>query len=226
MFAGQMARGPYARAALVRIGLFSAATIAFPFVLYGIGQASNCHSIAGACGAVGLVVSIGIKPLIYLVFIASFVGISIKRLRDLQLPLALIAVLPIMMLADFSFGVILGAPWSLGFVLGAIGGWPRDLFAALVCIAFLCVTPSAPEGIGARRWGYAGAAALGVLLLLTLGAVLSLIRGISLWFANFSVVLFSQSILKYYSLYGVPILFAFVLLLGLVSWQQRRHSLS
>lgn len=224
MFAGRLAPGPYTRAALIRIGLFVGATVAFPFVLYGIAQLSNCRSVGGACGAVGLVVAMFGKPPIYLIFIASFVGITVRRLRDMGLPVAFAVVVPVLMLADFSFGVTMGAPWSLGFVLGAMGGWPRDLTAALICIAFLCVMPSSPNSTEPRHWGYTGTLALGLVIVLTMGAVLSLVRGLQLWFANFNGVLFTQSILKYYNLYGIFALILFLVLLGMVAWQQWQRS--
>jgi len=221
MFAGQMSRGRYTRAVLIRLGLFIAATAAFPFLLYGIAILSNCRSVGGACGAVGLVVSLYGKPPIYLVFVASFIGITIKRLRDLRLPVALAAIVPLLMLADFSFGVTIGAPWSLGFVLGAMGGWPRYLFMALVGAALLCIVPSPTDEAGnGRRWGHAGAILLGGFVFVTLGAVMSLVQPLSIWFGGVSGIAFSQTVMRTYALYGIPAMI--VGLVALVAWQQRR----
>ena len=222
MFAGQMSRDRYTRAVLVRLGLFVAATAAFPFLLYGIATLSNCRSVGGACGAVGLVVSLYGKPPIYLLFVASFIGITIKRLRDLRLPVALAAIVPLLMLADFSFGVTIGAPWSLGFVLGAMGGWPRYLFMALVGVALLCIvpTPADDEAGNGRRWGYAGAILLGGLVFVTFGALMSLVPPLSIWFGGASGVAFSQTVMRSYAIYGIPVVI--VALVALVAWQQRR----
>jgi hypothetical protein len=220
MFAGHLADGPYTRAILTRVGLFVGATIALPFVLYGIAEISDCASIAGACGAVGLGVSMFGKPPIYLLFIASFIGITVRRLRDLGLPVSLAAIVPVMMLADFSFAVSFGAPWSMAFTIGAIGGWPRHLFMALVCVAFLCLVPAGPNGSRkGRDWGYAGVIAFCIVLLGAADAAFSIFRAISLFVYGVKAIIIVPAAMRYFSLYGLPAML--VASLTLVAWQHR-----
>jgi hypothetical protein len=124
------------------------------------------------------------------------------------------------MLADFSFGMTIGAPWSLAFVVGAMGGWPRHLIMALICIVFLCFVPTeeSDEGKG-RTWGYAGAIALGFIVVLCIGAILSMVQGISIWVAGMSGIRFTQVFMRSYALYGMPALLAG--LLAWVAWRRR-----
>src|SRR5262245_54321876 len=145
MFTGTLSRGRFAKGALIRIALLVAITAGFPFILRAIFQATACARVGGACGAVALVASFYLKPLIYLAFVFSFVGITMRRLRDLALPAAMVIILVVLMLGDLMFGITFGAPWSLGFVLGGSVQWPRYLFASLLCIAFLCLVPSVED---------------------------------------------------------------------------------
>jgi uncharacterized membrane protein YhaH (DUF805 family) len=216
MFAGTLSRGAYARAAAIRIAAFIAMTAAFPFLLMAILKVSGCAGIGGACGALGLVVAIYFKPVIYLAFVVSFVGITVRRVRDLSLPVALAAILPILMLGDAMFGVAMGAPWSVGFALGASGQWPRFLFASLLCIAFLCLLPATDKPGSENRWGVSGAVALGLLIAACIGAVIRL-------FQDFGPLFLSDTsfttVIRIYALYGTSAIL--VLLLTFVVWRHR-----
>lgn len=179
MFAGELSRGAYARAAAIRIVAFVALTVALPLALNAILSATDCARNTGACGAIALVVYFFLKPIIYLLFVLSFIRITVRRFRDLRLPAAIAIILPLLMLGDVMFGITMGAHWGVGFVLGAGPQWPRYLFAALVCIAFLCLVPADPTGEErAGRWGVAGAIALGILVLMCVGAALKVAENI------------------------------------------------
>jgi|HubBroStandDraft_6_1064221.scaffolds.fasta_scaffold511119_1 uncharacterized membrane protein YhaH (DUF805 family) len=225
MFAGRMSRGAYARAAAIRIGLFVAATVAFPFVLYAIIKSSNCAGIGGACGALALVVSFYIKPPLYILLVLSFVGITVRRVRDIGLPVALAAAVPVLMLGDVIFGMTFGAHWSLAFTFGAITQqFPRDLIMALACIGFLCVARSQDEAAGGdgRRWGMPGAIALGIVVSNSIFALISLANEIALVLISANSVMPLTYTITYISLAMSPVLL--IAMFVLVVRQQRRLS--
>jgi uncharacterized membrane protein YhaH (DUF805 family) len=224
MFAGRLSRGRYARATAVRIGLFVAATLAFPFLLYAIIKSSNCGGIGGACGALGLVVSVYLKPPFYLLLVLSFIGITIRRVRDVGLPVALAAVVPVLMLGDVMFGMTFGGPWSLAFSFGVITQkLPSYLIMALMCIGFLCVAPSSDEGAGSgeRRWGGAGALAFGIVVLSSLSALTTLAREVALLFISTSSIQLMTYVTMYVSLSMSPVLL--LAMFVLIMRQQRRR---
>lgn len=217
MFSRPMSRGAYARAAGIRIGLFAAVTFAYPFALYAIVKSTHCGN--DTCGAVSLVVSMFAKPTIYLLFVLSFIGITIRRVRDIGIPVVLAAIVPALMLGDLMFGFTFGAPWSLGFVLGGMAQAPRNLFMALVCIGFLCLARSQDEAGGEQRWGMAGALAFGIVTLSSIFAVLSFCRDVGAWLGGVNTMQFFFQVMRYYSLYGTPVLL--IVMFALVVWRQR-----
>jgi uncharacterized membrane protein YhaH (DUF805 family) len=229
MFAGRLSRGRYARAAAIRIGLFVAATLAFPLLLYAIIKSSNCGGIGGACGALALVVSFYFKPPLYLIFVISFIGITVRRVRDVGLPVALAAAVPVLMLGDVMFGMTFGAPWSLAFSFGVVKKFPTYLIMALMCIGFLCVAPSSDEaasgeaGGGERRWGGAGALAFGIVVLSSLSALTALAREVAFLFISPSSVQFMTYVIMYVTLSMSPVLL-FAMFVLIVRQQRRRPS--
>ena len=52
-FYGRFTRAQFLRASAIRIGLFAASVIGFPFLLAALAQTSGCRGIGGACGALG-----------------------------------------------------------------------------------------------------------------------------------------------------------------------------
>ncbi|MEZ5907320.1 MAG: DUF805 domain-containing protein [Hyphomicrobiaceae bacterium] len=163
-FRGVLSRRDYAIAALIRIAVFLAVTFAFPFLLKTFVYSTNCRGVGGACGALALVVAIYLKPIIYLVFVYSWLGITVRRLRDAGLPVALVGVLVVLFWADAAFAVVFGSPWTVGFVLGILKlALPKYLIAALICIVFLCLVDSDEDGRGASRFGAFGMGAAVVL---------------------------------------------------------------
>src|SRR5262249_10317077 len=83
---GTMGRKPFIWASLLRIGLFVASVAGFPFILSGIVAISGCRGIGGACGALGVIVAMGFKPLAFAIFDFSFIGVAMRRARDAGLP--------------------------------------------------------------------------------------------------------------------------------------------
>ena len=115
MFRGRTDAATFAAAAGWVNALFVGITFAFPFLLYGLLSISGCRSTGGACGALGLVLAIWIKPMIYIAYVLSFLGLAARRLRDAGLPAALAFGLFVLMLSDVQWGMVMGAPWSVGF---------------------------------------------------------------------------------------------------------------
>jgi uncharacterized membrane protein YhaH (DUF805 family) len=118
-FSGKMSRAAYARAAAIRVGLFVVVTLGYPFALAAIVKNSGCGN--DTCGALSLVISLVAKPAIYLVFVLSVIAITVRRVRDIGLPVALAAIVPVLMLGDLMTMMAFGAPWTVGFVMGAVG---------------------------------------------------------------------------------------------------------
>lgn len=164
MFSKSITRGEYAIAVGWRLGLFVAVTVAFPFALAGTLTASKCAGVGGACGALALVIGLYVKPIVFLVFLASLIGISLKRARDLGVPGAIGLLVPALLLADWQFATIVGAPWSVGFVLGGVFRVPYHFLSALLCIGFLCCAGPADESgqAASDRFGVVGKLALSV----------------------------------------------------------------
>jgi uncharacterized membrane protein YhaH (DUF805 family) len=219
MFSGKLSRGAYARGAAIRIGLFVAVTLAYPFVLMTIVKGSHCGN--DTCGALSLVISLVAKPAIHLVFILSFIGITMRRVRDIGLPVALAAIVPVLMLGDLTAATAFGAPWSVGFVLGGMAQAPRHLLMALVCIGFLCFARSGdgPDADRGQRWGMAGALAFGIVTTASIFAALNFIREIGAWLGGAYATKFFLYLPYYYSLIGTPLLL--VAMFALVLWRQR-----
>jgi uncharacterized membrane protein YhaH (DUF805 family) len=224
MFSGTLARGAYARAAAIRIGAFFALSAAFPLLLDVIVSATYCASVGGACGALGILVWFYTKPLIYLFFALSFVRITVMRLRDIGLPVALAAAVPLLILGDGLFGMTFGAPWGLSFMLGSAQEVPRNLTMALACVGFLCLMRSDPwpadEPGGAQGFGYAGALAFGIVTLAAGFASLSLCCDIGTWIGGTPASVFFTTTMRHYGLWGTPALL--LVALSLMIWRQHR----
>ncbi len=71
-FTGYLNQRRFAYAAGLRIGLFVASVLAFPFALYGLKFLTDCRSVDGTCGTVGLVGAMTFKPLVAYLFVLSF----------------------------------------------------------------------------------------------------------------------------------------------------------
>lgn len=142
-FDGRLTRRPFLIAALIRLGLFAASIFGFPFLLLAILKWSNCEAIGGACGAVGLVFSTAFKPLVFFLFIFSFLGISLRRARDAGLPALIGLCIPGLFAADHTYLIYAGAPWSFAFSSGVLfETFPGFALLALVCVAIFSAIPS------------------------------------------------------------------------------------
>jgi uncharacterized membrane protein YhaH (DUF805 family) len=173
-FHGYMGRQQFLLASALRIGLFLATIVGFPFLVRALATASRCS--ADTCGALGLVTAVAVKPLAFIVFVFSFVGISVRRARDAGVPGWIGLFIPLLFALDHNFFVFAGAPWSFAFSAGALHvSGPRHAPLALACIVALCVLPSRRDGPGSRNpFGYAGLAAFGLgLVIAVIGVIAS-----------------------------------------------------
>src|ERR1044072_9116663 len=109
LFGGRLRRLAYLTRAAIRVALFAATVVGFPYILFAIGKLTNCASPGGACGAVALVASTALKPIFFIAFVLSLVGISMRRTRDAGLPAAVGLIIPGLVTADYQFGLFGGA---------------------------------------------------------------------------------------------------------------------
>jgi uncharacterized membrane protein YhaH (DUF805 family) len=141
-FFGTVGRKAFLWGSALRIGLFIASVVGFPFFLMALGAATNCRSIGGACGAVGVVGAMSFKPLAFVVFVFSFVGIAMRRARDAGVPGWIGLFIPLLLAADQNFLVYSGTPWAFPFSAGVLHlRLPRYALLALACIAALGALP-------------------------------------------------------------------------------------
>ncbi len=204
MFRGRTDAATFAAAAGWVNALFVGVTIAFPFLLYWLLSISGCQRVGGACGALGLVLAIYIKPMIYIAYVLSFLGLAWRRLRDAGLPSVLALGLFVLMLSDVQWGLVMGSPWSVGFATGFRGGFPRALMAGLACVAALSMLPAWGSGGSHAVAGEDGRrtlspAAMGLIVLMMIVAVASLI--------TIATTMFGGMIVWYRLLYAGPFSF-------------------
>lgn len=142
-FYGRLTRARFASASAIRIGLFAASVVGFPFLLVALSQASGCQSIGGACEVVELLGATAFKPLAFELFVFSFAGISVRRVRDIGLPGWIGLFVPFFFAADWQFLVTTGAPWTLAFSAGILDlSFPFFALLGLMGTAILCAVPS------------------------------------------------------------------------------------
>lgn len=121
------------------------ATLSWPFLLGSAVSATSCRNVGGACGALALVLSLYVKPFVYLIFLATLLPWTIRRWRDAGLPRLLRIPLVAMLVMGKGFWLVASAPWSVGFVVGAGGGVAPVVpagFACLLALACLRTWPS------------------------------------------------------------------------------------
>jgi uncharacterized membrane protein YhaH (DUF805 family) len=219
-FYGRLGRKAFLWASGLRVALFVASIVGFPFFLQAIATLSNCRSVGGACGAVGLVGSAAYKPLVFALFVFSFVGLSMRRARDAGIPGWAGLLVPLLFLADQTFLVYAGTPWSFGFANGVL--WmtpPRYTLLALVCIAALGALPSrAPSG--GNPFGPVGWVAFA--LALFVGAFASWVSFASLP-AALPLSVSVAPVLRWPSLLLPYAMVAFAALLAWIAWRERNH---
>lgn len=102
----------------LRVGIFLALTLGFPFIVYGLVLATNARSVGGAAGALAVVAGIYLKPVIILGFLISLLSPCWRRMRSFGLPGLVGLLVPFLVLMDAMYFLVAGAHWGVGFSLG------------------------------------------------------------------------------------------------------------
>lgn len=172
-FHGTLDRRRFLWASALRIGLFVASILGFPFLVRAVASATRCG--VDTCGVVGLITAMAFKPLVFIIFVFSFVGISVRRARDAGVPGWTGLFVPLLFAFDHGFFLFAGASWAFAFSVGVLRiPPPWHTLLALACIAALCALPTRRDGPGARNpFGYAGLAAFGLGLVIAVAGSLT-----------------------------------------------------
>jgi uncharacterized membrane protein YhaH (DUF805 family) len=172
-FHGTLDRRQFLWAAALRIGLFVASIVGFPFLVRAVASATRCG--VDTCGAVGLITAMAFKPLAFMIFVFSFVGVSVRRAGDAGVPGWIGLFVPVLFAFDYGFFLFAGASWAFAFSAGVLRiPAPWHTLLALACIAALCALPSRRDGPGSRNpFGYAGLAAFGLGLVIAATGILT-----------------------------------------------------
>jgi hypothetical protein len=159
LMSGFLSGPQFGRKLAIRVGIFLALTLGFPFIVYGLVIATGASRVAGAAGALAVVAGVYLKPVIIGVFLISLVMPCWRRMRSLGLPAYWGLIVPILIAADATYLLVLGTHWGVAFSLGI---WritaPFYALAALVmglAMSF-ALPPSRDEPSGLARFGAAG----------------------------------------------------------------------
>jgi uncharacterized membrane protein YhaH (DUF805 family) len=140
MFAGTISRGDYTRAAAMRLGLFASGVLGIPVALYVLDRIQYCPPYF--CGPLSAtMITFYVMPVLYFGLLWSLIGISVGRLRDIGLPVALAAVLPMLMLGDLLAALTLDG-FAFDSYTRAVHPIPGNIVMALACVSFLCMARS------------------------------------------------------------------------------------
>jgi hypothetical protein len=167
----------------IRVGLFVAAFFAFPFLTYGFAASLGClgASSGGGCQLVGMILGMAYKPLVFVAFVVSFLGISVRRARDAGLVPQLGLIIPLLFIVDIQYLVFAGAPWSMAFTYGVLSlNLPHFAFLALALSVVLGLMQTRQGRIPFSGFGQFGVAATGLgafVAVFALIALLGLIPG-------------------------------------------------
>ena len=137
-FSGYLAPGAYAVQLAIRIAVFLVFMVASPFL-----GGAPCRS--GDCIASFLLILVIVKPLVYLVFIFSLLGITVRRLNDADLPAWLLMPLVLLLLKDTDIAVLAGTHVGLAAGYAKHLGGPLYILTVLLCLVALCFVPTREE---------------------------------------------------------------------------------
>jgi uncharacterized membrane protein YhaH (DUF805 family) len=220
-FFGRLGRKQFLWAAALRIGLFVASVIGFPFFLMALATMSNCRSVGGACGAVALVGAVAFKPTAFVLFVFSMAGICVRRARDAGVPGWVGLFIPLMFAVDANFLIFAGAPWSFAFSAGAmLGAFPRHVLLGLACTAALGALPARAESGPRNPYGLLGVATLSLMI------IISFFGSVGILFAFPAMLPFSLPVARVSSPVGwlAPyLMIGLAALLAFMVWRERNH---
>lgn len=164
---GVLDRGGYLRQSAIFVVVLIGTVLFFPFILKAIVSSFRCSM--DTCGALSLVVSMALRPALFLATMALGLSACIRRARDAGLP-AWAGAFPIVMLAaSQDFLQYAGASWAYAFSSGVFMRTPFHALFGIVLVGLLAI----PER-GALRSGENRVLDWALVILagwLTLGAV-------------------------------------------------------
>jgi hypothetical protein len=166
----------------LRVGIFLALTLGFPFIVYGLIVATNARSVGGAAGALAVVAGVYLKPVIILGFVISLLSPCWARMRSLGLPGLIGLLVPFLVLMDAMYFLVAGAHWGVAFSLG-IWRVNAPLFAmtALATLIAMSVAQAPPDGGSpGEHFGIAGRICGILAIVLVVTALLT--AGTTWWF--------------------------------------------
>ncbi|MBW8319722.1 MAG: hypothetical protein K0M49_08525 [Arenimonas sp.] len=222
--------GQYARGLGKRFGAFAVITLAFPFLVYGVIGISGARSVGGASGALALVLGVYLKPIIYLWFAYSTLRISLNRAQTIGISPMIGLCIPLLILADLSFGITFGSFWAVGFSLGIMSTLvPTSLLTGVITVVTLSLLRGIEETMTERMeslyriWK--------ALLFVSLGlGLVGLFPLLSMWFfgasgMNLSILLTRAiSYLRVFLIYPYGLLLAFAAASTALILESRRPS--
>lgn len=164
----------FAVKAIVRVGIFAALTLGFPFIVYGILVVTNARAVGGASGALAVVAGLLLKPVIILGFLLSLIGPCWRRMQSLGLP-GYAGLMPaLLMLMDGPFLLLIGAHWGVGFTLGVMRLdapiWALTGLSMLIAMS-LANEERQDGGDGGVPWGPIGTITVLLLIAFTIVAL-------------------------------------------------------
>jgi hypothetical protein len=115
---GALDRTAYAWRAVFAVLFLVGTVFLFPFLLKWIAAASHCGM--ETCGAVALVASTTLRPVLFTIPVAIVLSACVRRSRHAGLPPWLGAFPPIMLVGDQSFLQYAGAGWAYPFAAGIL----------------------------------------------------------------------------------------------------------
>jgi hypothetical protein len=145
-FFGRLSPSAFAIRAWAAVALCAAVAFALPSFVFALLSGSACDD---ACGIVSSIIFIAVKSVFFFGFVAFLIGIGAPRARDLGLPAVVSLFLPLLVLADTTFGMILQPGWTASVVPAFLPMiFPSYLLAALALLIYLSIAPSNSLHVG------------------------------------------------------------------------------
>ncbi len=160
----------------IAFGGLIAFIVMFPFLLAALVSISSCQGSGGACGAVGALVGMTVKPLGVLLIAGAIGWLVYKRIRWLEFSFWWTLATVCWLIGSFAFLIAIGNFWGANFGMGLIHiKAPILLLFLIIFMVFLAVKDtyisSEDSNYQSVAWLVAGGAA-GHSVLLSLGQIL------------------------------------------------------
>jgi hypothetical protein len=205
IWTGVLDRAAYAWRSALIIAFLAATILLFPYLSGAIVSASHCAQ--DTCGAAGLIVSVILRPILFIAAMAMILSACVRRARHAGLHPWLGAVPPLMFVGDQALLQYAGAGWAYPFSAGILSINPPVY--ALFGTALIGLL-----GVPSRDALRHGGSRLLDRLLLALAALLSIAAvvragGLPLFvFTSLPLVAFAVVMFESYATYAMPLFLA------------------